>query len=625
MRLALHRRWPKALLAAALWAGATAASARDAAPGDPIRTPAAAPGDGAHDLLAGARAVTITGPDGRAVETCADPVVVRNGTPGQPRWVMMCTSDPLHADDRQPEGGPRFRRLPTFVSDDLHHWRWHGEALPELPPQAAPHAGLWAPELVRVGARWHLYYAITDTADALSPEPGCSSDSAIGVAVADSPLGPWTVMPQLVVPPRRMPGKAGCEFQWTIDPDLLVAPDDRRVLYVGSYGGGIFAQPLAADGIAPAGEAVRITAPGRYEGAEVVHHRGWYWLFVSTADCCRGPLTGYAVFAGRSRSPLGPFVDRDGRRLDDARAGGTPVIVQDGGRWVGPGHNSVFSDDRGRWWTMFHAIDRHHGWIGDTTLSRRPALLGELRWGRGGWPVLAGVQADPAPPRGTPLWADGFDGAAPAAASPAAAGPTHARWQRLPPETVRHDGVLRLPTQAGDLWQDRNDATLPLAELPADRDLVVTARVRLVQGTTRQPDSAVQAGIAIRRDDDAYAKLVILALDHMQVTEFGVEHAQGPGAPPKQGRRPRFGSSFAGAPGAQWTELRLHLRHDADGARLRACSRADEPHARWICGATWVHEGLSGAPLTLALVAMGGAGHEAWFDRVAVHAVPPPR
>lgn len=38
---------------------------------------------------------------------------------------------------------------------------------------------------------------------------------------------------------------------------------------------------------------------------------------LSADDCCNGPLTGYSLFTGRSRSPFGPFVDRQGNSLLD--------------------------------------------------------------------------------------------------------------------------------------------------------------------------------------------------------------------------------------------------------------------------------------------------------------------
>jgi beta-xylosidase len=95
---------------------------------------------------------------------------------------------------------------------------------------------------------------------------------------------------------------------------------------------------------------------------------GYYYMFLSAANCCNGPLTGYSVFAGRSVSLTGPYFDRDGNSLlefdtDDSdpstgRIGGTPVLTLNGNRWVGPGHNTVFRDYDGQWWTIYHAVLR---------------------------------------------------------------------------------------------------------------------------------------------------------------------------------------------------------------------------------------------------------------------------
>jgi arabinan endo-1,5-alpha-L-arabinosidase len=90
----------------------------------------------------------------------------------------------------------------------------------------------------------------------------------------------------------------------------------------------------------------------------VVRRGGWYWFFGSATNCCNGPLTSYGVFAARSRSPFGPFVDREGDSLLAGRVGGTPVLLPNGNRWLGGGHNSVFTDEAGRWWTAYHAVDR---------------------------------------------------------------------------------------------------------------------------------------------------------------------------------------------------------------------------------------------------------------------------
>ena len=74
------------------------------------------------------------------------------------------------------------------------------------------------------------------------------------------------------------------------------------------------------------------------------------------------------------------------------RVGGTPVISMNGNRWVGPGHNTVFVDFSGQWWTIYHAVDRHDpyftGAVGFT--KRRQELTTADGPPRASRPVLDG-------------------------------------------------------------------------------------------------------------------------------------------------------------------------------------------------------------------------------------------
>ena len=547
-------------------------------------------------------------PDGTAVQNCADPTVLQGQRPGDPGWTLICTQDPLHDRDREADGRLHFRRLPTFRSDDLVHWRYVGEALDMPPPQAAAKAGVWAPELAYADGHYLLYYAITDVSDANSPEPGCDSDSAIGVAIADSPLGPWVPQPALVVPPRR--AGPGCSFHWTIDPDLVITPGGRKWLFYGSYGGGIVAQPLDAAGLQVKGEPVPIAPSDRFEGAEVVFKDGWYTLFVSASNCCNGELTGYAVFAGRSRDVAGPYVDAQGRPLLAARSGGTPVAVQDGDRWVGPGHNSVLRTADGRWWTVYHAVDREHArWTG-SKLTRRPALIDELAW-VDGWPRLTpsngpGQRPSPEPAtaawtpddHGPWRWVDEFSGRS-----------LDARWRRVrgPQASVR-DGLLHLATAEGDLQPDTPRPPLLMRDLPDDGDLVIQTRVALNLPSEGDVKHYVQAGLALLGGNDAYVKLVHVAMHATRQTEFGI------GVPPAGGDAPHYGSTSVGPPG-DWTDLSLRLTRQGRRVLVTAYTRADG--GAWVRGGSWVHEQL-GPHLRVALLAMGGAGYEARFAHVRV-------
>jgi len=558
--------------------------------------------------------------DGELAQNCADPAVLRDPRARTPTWYLYCTSDPVSKRERSGQardGGWHFRMMPVYRSTDLVHWDFVADAFKDRPAGLAdPTSGLWAPEPVYMNGRYYLYFTVTDVVDAWSPEPGCGSDSAIGVASAESPAGPWRASRTPVVMPQR--SGPGCAFHWIYDPKVVI-DGESKYLYYGSYGGGIWVRRLDDDGMAAHGDAVRVGADGRYEGAEVVKHDGWWYLFASATNCCNGPLTGYGVFVGRARTPEGPFLDRLGNDMAKGRAGGTPVLLQNGNRWVGPGHNTVFPDAAGQWWTIYHAIDTGEPFFSARDkLTRRLAMLDRIDW-VDGWPVAAGGQgpsdspmaapstragvrpaavAPPAPvtERATPLWTDDLRSAQ-----------LDERWQWLRP---RADGAwagaggLTLAVESGDLYVDTNSASVLQTALPRG-DYRVEAELALEVPA----GGSAQAGLVLMRDDDNYVKLVELARGGLHQVEFGKE--VGPVAPDY----PRYGNTLAGTPGGH-TWLRIDVHRDRDQERYTAYSSQDG--RTWVGGAVWTHR-LGNA--RLGLVAMGatpGKAARAVFSRVAV-------
>ncbi|GAA1506248.1 hypothetical protein GCM10009740_40560 [Terrabacter terrae] len=302
-------------------------------------------------------------------DTFADPSVIR-GRDGW--WYAYATSDPLKAGD--PPGAMHIARTRDWSS-----WQYLGTVFDgsNRPSWATSTAGLWAPDIRYVAGRYVLYFTVTDTTLA----PG--DDSAIGVATAPTPAGPWTATNAPVVPPRPAPGGG---YLWTFDPAGFTDSDGQRYLYFGSYFGGLWVTKVSADGLTRVGAATQVAIDNRYEGSYVVRHGDWYYLMGSAANCCAGPTTGYSVFAGRSRSPLGPFVDAEGTSLMTSRVGGTITLTQNGNRFVGAGHHAVITDAEGRDYIAYHAIDRDNPWL--TTpfgINRRPMLLDRLDW-VDGWP-----------------------------------------------------------------------------------------------------------------------------------------------------------------------------------------------------------------------------------------------
>lgn len=270
-------------------------------------------------------------------------------------------------------------------SRDLVAWEPLGDALPVKPGWASRTQDFWAPHVSEHEGRYVLYYSAKPDAALTDPERGL----CLAVAVAGRPEGPFV--------DSGRPLQCGPSFV-NIDP---MAYDDpatgKRLLYWGSGFGPIKVQELAADRISfsPGSAAVDLVHPDKsenpdnysrlIEGAWIIRREGYYYLFYSGDNCC-GPKAHYAMMVARSRSATGPF-----ETLAAATGAGNSVILERGGFWNAPGHNSVIEDERGDQWILYHAVDnrRPRSKPTDEVNTRRIMLLDRLVW-RGGWPQVEG-------------------------------------------------------------------------------------------------------------------------------------------------------------------------------------------------------------------------------------------
>jgi arabinan endo-1,5-alpha-L-arabinosidase len=403
-------------------------------------------------------------------DTFADPAVIK-AKDGY--WYAFGTTDPLR------EGEGEFHTIPISRSKDLVDWEYVGDAFEE-PTEvswAAEDGALWAPDIRYIDGTYYLYYVVTQTEGITDPEG--TNDNAIGVATAPTPAGPWTDSGAPVVDPR--PGDSGNpdDYKWTFDPNEFTDSDGTKYLYYGSYYGGIFVTELSEDGTEAVGEPTMVAIDNRYEGAYVVKRGDYYYLFGSSANCCAGPTTGYSVYVGRSKSPEGPFLDKEGQSMTESRVGGSIVITPNGNKWVGPGHNAVVTDLSGEDFFVYHALDRRDPYLDEPFgINERPMLLDRLDW-IDGWPTVRGGR-----------WAS----SAPQPA-PVTDGPINDSFNRQPPlgREWRTDGGAWRLVREGDEGYARQQAPrdgflVNRAGLP--KDVRVEADLRLAGGK--------RAGVVVR-------------------------------------------------------------------------------------------------------------------------------
>lgn len=266
----------------------------------------------------------------------------------------------------------RFDNVPVSRSRDLTHWERLADAMPAKPRWASETQNIWAPHVVERNGKYLMYF---------SGEPNERQGLALGVAIADSPAGPFKDIGRSLF--------VGPGFE-NIDPFFYEDPSTGKAyLYWGSGFKPIKVQELTKDGLAfaPGSQPKDVLPPSKrpyenlVEGAWVVKRDGWYYLFYSGDNCCeKTPF--YSVMVARSRHPEGPF-----QKLADATGAADSTIVRANEAWQAPGHNSIITDAKGQDWILYHAMDARKPRNPDGSV-RRAMLMDRLVY-RKGWPDLA--------------------------------------------------------------------------------------------------------------------------------------------------------------------------------------------------------------------------------------------
>ena len=256
------------------------------------------------------------------------------------------------------------RNVPIFHSANLVDWKLVGTAFTDNSrPKWLPKGGIWAPDIQRVGGKYHLYYAKSVW--------GGEWDAGIGVAVSNSPAGPFV--------------DRGCMFtskqigiQNCIDP-FYIEDGGEKYLFFGSFHG-IYGVELTADGLHVKQGAKPREVAGTFMEATYIRRRGgYYYLFGSTGTCCEGARSTYRITIGRSKSLFGPYVDKAGQRLLDNHYN---ILLDKDDSVLGPGHNAgLITDDAGNDYMFYH------GFKASDPDAGRAVWLSRIVWADG-WPSV---------------------------------------------------------------------------------------------------------------------------------------------------------------------------------------------------------------------------------------------
>ena len=264
--------------------------------------------------------------------------------------------------------------LPAFQSDDGWTWRRTDSVMQAVPggkpaPEVIARGGnnTWAPDIVRSGERYFLYYSA----------PGTQPKSAIGLLVGKTldPASPdykWEDAGPVV-------WSDGVEDSNAIDPGVLRDPTNGSLwLTYGSYFGYIRLvelNPTTGKRLYPDRKPVNVAINA--EASIMIFRDGWYYLLVTHGSCCAGANSSYNIRMGRAKKVTGPFLDNIGI---DMLQGGGKLFLGSGDRYVGPGHFGLLDlGDGVQKFSCHYEADLDRG--GVSVLDIRPLL-----W-RDGWPA----------------------------------------------------------------------------------------------------------------------------------------------------------------------------------------------------------------------------------------------
>ncbi|MDO4866730.1 MAG: glycoside hydrolase family 43 protein [Clostridia bacterium] len=225
----------------------------------------------------------------------------------------------------------------------------------------------WAPDVIRLAdGRYYMYYCCCE---------GSSPLSALGLAVSDSPEGPFENVQILLK--SGYEGYDATKLPNAIDPCVFFDKTGERLWMVyGSYSGGIFLLELdPATGLIKEGQeeyGIRLLGGNhaRIEAPYIIYNRDtdYYYLFLSFGGL--GVNDGYNMRVCRSRNVEGPYEDAQGHDMrdcmckpgnfwnDDDVAGfgvklmGGHQLWEDGAIVRSPGHNSAIETEDG--WFLIH-------------------------------------------------------------------------------------------------------------------------------------------------------------------------------------------------------------------------------------------------------------------------------
>lgn len=224
--------------------------------------------------------------------------------------------------------------IEVYKSDDLENWIGPVGATDGFALHKGHVTGdrwFWAPEVYRVNDTYYMFFSV---------------EEHMAIAVADSPLGPFTQDEESVI----------ADFQ-AIDHSLFVDTDGTHYIYFAKFEDGLeiwgaeFAEDFSEIYFDSMHRLINRSQEWEFsqkepvgtvnEGAEIIEHEGMYYMLYS-ANHYASP--DYGIGLAYAEHPMGPWVKDDEN-----------PILQNPDDLVGTGHCMLFEGKDGRLYMAYHA------------------------------------------------------------------------------------------------------------------------------------------------------------------------------------------------------------------------------------------------------------------------------
>lgn len=341
-----------------------------------------------------------------------------------PEWQLLSTKDPA---------GGEWLHLPGFARP--------GELFKWAEPERA-----YAAQIVKGRDGRFRFYA-----PVMERESDAKDRFAIGVAVADSPQGPWTdAHPAGPIVSQRVPVPNNIQ---NIDPTVLVDDDGRSYLYWGTFGQ-VRGVELAADMVTPKGPVHTITGlKGFFEAPWILKRRGvYYMLYAGNNAGPDSPCTPAVYHAcqawATAPAPFGPWTWRG-------------VLLKPVSSTTSHAGAVEF---KGQWYLAYHTADAAGGGH-----FRRSVALDKMEWDDSVSPPAIRLVQPTRAPRPAPAPTHNIASGATIAASNEPVPVQY--WTR-----ALHDGQVRdapLPPDMWGTWAGDNNPPRPWIEYRWERPVTL--------------------------------------------------------------------------------------------------------------------------------------------------------